>query len=353
MGENDGGMENVAALLRAPESAMTIPVATLEKVLRLAADQYYNSGTSLMSDDLFDRLLEVLRGRKPNSKVLTDVGAPVVVNKVDLPYPMLSLDKVKPGTEQLTKWIERQSASRPFVTTDKLDGTSAMLVYSGEGVKMYRRGTGLTGADVSHLIEYIIPPHLRRGFPGLGPDKAVAVRGEIIIPREIFIQHFADKFTDARSLVNSLVNRKNLDRQTQAILRLTDFVAYEVVHPRISKMQQIEFMDAAGFKVVHAVAVQRVSEEFLINQYARRRAHSPYFVDGLVVESNGPHTHGGADRNPTYAVAFKMTLDDQGADTEVVAVVWEASKDRKLIPRVQYQPIVVNGVTLQWATGMP
>jgi NAD-dependent DNA ligase len=55
--------------------------------------------------------------------------------------------------------------------------------------------------------------------------------------------------------------------------------------------------------------------------------------------------------NPRHAFAFKMVLSDQVAEAKVVDVIWTASKDGYLKPRVRIEPIHIGGVTIEYATG--
>jgi NAD-dependent DNA ligase len=46
-----------------------------------------------------------------------------------------------------------------------------------------------------------------------------------------------------------------------------------------------------------------------------------------------------------------MVLSDQEAETQVVDVIWTASKDGYLKPRVRVVPVEIGGVTIEYATG--
>jgi NAD-dependent DNA ligase len=61
--------------------------------------------------------------------------------------------------------------------------------------------------------------------------------------------------------------------------------------------------------------------------------------------------HPRAVGNPDHSFAFKMVLSDQVAEAHVVDVLWSASKDGYLKPRVQIMPLKLGGVTIQFATG--
>ena len=302
---------------------------SLEKRAILAASAYYNGSAPIMTDAEFDSLVEEIRAKDPTSAILTRVGAPVKGAKAKLPYPMMSLDKVREGT---ARWAS--SRSGPFIVSDKLDGTSAMFVAG----KLYRRGTGVVGADVSGLVGALLT---RKSL-----STQLAVRGEIIIPRAKFDRTFA---RDARSAVNALVTRSHVP-QNDPILRAAKFVAYEVVHPRMDKRQQLTALKKAGFECAWHKTLDSVSDTELSALFQDRRANSAYDVDGLVVAAAGVHELSSA-RNPTHAFAFKEVLADQGAVTTVREVVYAASASNRLVPRVRFDPItLVSGVTLQWAT---
>ena len=78
--------------------------------------------------------------------------------------------------------------------SDKLDGVSCLAVYkriSSENkydIKVYTRGNGTEGQDISHLLEYI------NGFPNVNyiKSKYLAIRGELIISKNIL--HFFYKY---------------------------------------------------------------------------------------------------------------------------------------------------------------
>lgn len=327
----------------------SMPIKTLEALLRAASDEYYNTGMSILSDELFDYCKDVLTVRDPKNSFLSEVGAPVTgSNKVRLPFPMFSLDKIKPATGDIEKFVKRFAG--PYTISDKLDGSSCLIVYQRQrdswDVKMYRRGTGTIGADISHLGAYLLPPKLRNAPPTGIPGSVVAIRGEVIMSRKAF-EKFKTSFKDARGLVNGIINRKTVDEST---LAATDFVAYEIVQPRMKKQTQMSVLSKSGFPVVQYDVVAGLEENALIKYYEDRRKTSPYQIDGIVIEDDGPHGLS-ATGNPVSAFAFKMRLVEQGGSVKVLNVFWEISKDGRLVPRIQYEPIDVNGVVLQFATG--
>jgi NAD-dependent DNA ligase len=305
-------------------------LASLEKQVRDASKAYYND-TPVMSDAEFDALVERVRSLDPYAKVLTEVGAPIAKGaKVKLPYPLMSLDKVKSGTD---KWARAHQS--PFTLSDKLDGTSALFV----GGKMYRRGTGEVGANISHLVGALIPQRARL--------TQLAVRGEIIIRKSDF-KALRAHAADARSAANALVNAKV---PNPAVLAKARFVAYTVIHPPMDKESQFRALKEAGFETAWHQRAPRIDDGILLQTFATRREQSMYEVDGVVVDSGGVHPAVTAARNPTHAIAFKAVAAGQGGDTVVLEVEWSSSRDGRLTPRIRFDPVkTANGVVMQWAT---
>jgi len=132
--------------------------------------------TDCISDDAYDALLDKLRAADPAHPLVNGevVGARPEYDdggkKVELPFCMGSLDKVKSGASpeeaaevdrKLARWTHEYPG--PYTISDKLDGVSALVVFDGiEPIKVYTRGDGRVGQDISHIVE-----HLRR-VPTLG-----------------------------------------------------------------------------------------------------------------------------------------------------------------------------------------
>lgn len=332
-------------------SGMT--VEELARVLEVLSDHYYNDD-ALVSDAVFDRLQEHLRRLDPQHPSVRAVGSVIRSErtKVALPYRMGSLDKIKAEDSQvqarLTRWTKQFPG--PYVVSQKLDGSSGLLVWRREDKtwtpRLYTRGDGYTGVDISHLASYLLPLKSAVHISTIFPDTdEVALRGELLIRRDVFQKKYA-AMARPRSLVNGLVNRKEI--QPEVALDV-DFVVYEVVSPRMPKTEQFVRMKKLGMKVVqHEIYPTAPSAKTLETSLRTQRPTALYDMDGLVVEANGPYPLSN-DRTPDYAIAFKVA--DDAMTTTVTGIQWNASKDGLWKPTVQYEPVTVAGTVLKNATG--
>ena len=296
---------------------------------------YYNK-ESVLSDNQYDIVKEFIEKKYPNNKVVREIGAPVEKNKVTLPYLMGSMDKIKPDTQALTRWSAKYTG--PYVLSCKLDGISALYTTEGSsGPKLYTRGDGKIGQDISHLI-----PHLN-----LPKANCVVIRGELILPKLIFETKYKSLFANPRNMVAGLVNQKSISEA----IRDVHFVAYEVIQPILKPSKQFELLRALEPSVE---TVLHKSSTFLNNELLSAtlvdwRKNYAYEIDGVIVCDDKIYER--KSGNPEHAFAFKMVLSDQIAEAKVVDVIWQASKDGYLKPRVQIDPIHLGGVTIEYATG--
>jgi len=310
----------------------------LSSMIEESNKAYHFNKTPLMTDNEYDILKEYLEQKFPTSAILQEVGAPIIEkNKVNLPYEMASMDKIKPDTGALASWKSRFVG--PYVLSCKLDGVSGLYVVDGKGAsKLYTRGNGKVGQDVSHLI-----PYLR--FPS--SEGKIAVRGEFIIPKNVFLDKYATKFANPRNLVAGIVNRQTLDEKVKDL----HFVAYEVISPELKPSEQMKLLMEKGFETVlnKTVMPKDLSNDLLSEVLVKWRENYLYEIDGVIVTDDKlyPRKSG----NPAHSFAFKMVLSDQIAEVKVVDVLWNPSKDGYLKPRVQIEPVQLGGVKIEFATG--
>ena len=203
----------------------TLSILDIEKMIDFANKKYHNS-ESVISDELYDILYDYLK-EKPTSNMITNIGA-INQNKSELPYFMASMNKIKPDTKELSKWLKKYNSG--CLITTKLDGVSGLYTtdsHNGES-KLYTRGNGKYGQDVSHLIPYL----------NLPKQKNIVVRGEFIISKSVFDEKYKSDFSNSRNLVSGLVNSQKVDKKKYPDI---SFIVYEVIKPQLKPSEQVQF----------------------------------------------------------------------------------------------------------------
>jgi NAD-dependent DNA ligase len=313
----------------------TLGESILSAIIEEANKAYYNKNP-LLTDNQYDIIKEYIEKRFPKNSVIHKIGAPVEKNKAILPYPMGSMDKIKPDTNALSNWIQKYKG--PYVLSCKLDGVSGLYTTEGAQAKLYTRGDGLVGQDISHLIPYLRLPK----------TTSLVIRGEFIIPKEIFESKYKSKFANPRNLVAGLINLKTVNVNA---MKDVHFVAYEVIKPILRPSSQIAFLSTQNIEFVLNRSVNALTNELLSKILVEWRQSYSYEIDGVIVTNDSVYERKTGTGNPEYAFAFKMVLSDQIAEAKVVDVIWSASKDGYLKPRVQIEPIQLGGVNIEYATG--
>ena len=336
-------------------------------------DIYYNTDDDTgVKDWQYDMLKDILQIRDPG--YIIPVGAKVRngENRTRLPCWMGSMDKIKTDPQfqnmsdndlrillqknsneelrikiqdqisqlrTINKWIAKNEEG-PFILEDKLDGISCLLVYENRDcVKIYTRGDGYIGANISYLAPYFnIPEKL---------DDDIAVRGELIMKLDVFNEKYASKYANPRNLVAGRTGAKVIKDGLCDI----EFIAYELIEDKgRPPTKQLDYLNRLGFVVVSYQLFPEINLETLAKHIVSRKEESPFEIDGIIVQSNKSYKRN-TSGNPDYAFAFKMRLGENVLDATVVSVVWSVSKWGKLKPRVKIVPIHLMGSTVEFASG--
>lgn len=308
----------------------------LESILKASSDAYYNKNKFIMTDNEYDIVKEYIEKKYPKSEELKKIGAPVEKNKVALPFNMPSMDKIKPDTNAVEKWSKDYKG--PYVLSAKLDGISGLYSTAGPVPKLYTRGDGSVGQDISYMI-----PYLRLPDPSV--ETPITIRGELIMKKKTFEDKYSAKFANARNLVSGIVGTKTIDEEKY---RDIDFVAYEVLHPELKPSNQMALLSEQNVDVVANKTVSKISNANLSELLLEWRSTYVYEIDGVICTDD--HIYPREDGNPSHAFAFKMVLLDQIAEAKVLNVLWAPSKDGYLKPRIQIDPIFLGGVKIEYAT---
>jgi NAD-dependent DNA ligase len=261
---------------------------------------------------------------------------------VNIPFPMASLNKIKPDDPFLDKWL--LSYKGPYVISDKLDGISAQIYNDPKkGLKMYTRGemtdTGNIGQDITYLLKFIdvntenIPSN-------------VSIRGELIIPKKDF-KNADTKYKNIRNAVGGLITSKKSFNKDLA--KLVKFVSYSIIFPEYKQEEQMKLLKKYKLETVEYKVEKKINEKMLMEYLQLRRKSSEFDVDGIVIVDSSD-SYKVLPNNPQYAFAFKMVLDDQYTEAIVKEVRWEPTMDSYLKPIVEIEPVELVGTTVSRAT---
>ena len=297
--------------------------ALIRELLSRADHAYHEEGEPILTDHAYD----VLRGAYPRNEVGAEIGDSS--GKIKLPYWLGSMDKRHKGVQ----------LAETLVISDKLDGVSGLLVITSKDTKLYTRGNGAVGRDVSRLI-----PQLKMKVP----KKPMIVRGELVMKRSVFLK-LQNGESNARNTVAGFVNSK---REGVALQKKIHFVAYEVLEPANMKpSEQMAFLVKHQMEIVRCQTVEKASDPMLGELLREQDSTSEYDMDGLIVAQDiqyEPVTK----KNPKHAFAFKLNvMEQQSGETEVTKVEWRLSKDGLLKPTVHMNPLNLKGVVIRKATG--
>jgi len=315
---------------------MSSKIKTLVAKLVAANNAYRNTDKLLMSDDEYDRGIEELRSLDPKNPFLTLIGAAPAGKTIVLPTTMASLDKILDG-DSLERWKKRVGG-QSYIISEKLDGISCLYCVKEGKASMYLRGDGVKGVDVSGLVGLL--KTTKHELP------TCMVRGELIIRRD---QTPAGSI--GRSLINGWVHRLETAKAELAAVR---FVAYELVWPPMPRRDQFTWLkdlfELPWYRVVSAAGLK---EAYLQGVLQSRRLESVYATDGIVVADaaamGGIIT--GEAKNPKDAIAFKMSLDEQKAETVVTGIEWNLSRQGMLIPTILIEPVTIGEANISRLSG--
>ena len=313
----------------------------LSSLVKKANEEYYCNNEPIMTDDEYDLLIEYMKNKYPNNKVINEGHTKCVItkNKVKLPYEMWSMDKIKPNSKALNKWIAKYKG--PYILSCKLDGVSGLYTTEGTTPKLYTRGNGKIGQDVSHLIPYLKLPE----------TKNIVLRGEFIVSKKVFEKKY-NNFSNSRNFVAGVINQKKHEINK---FKDIDFVIYEVIKPIFKPYDQVVYLNKQikteypDINIVRYGKVDKISEKTLSKILLMWKNNYKYEIDGIICTDNNIYER--SNSNPEHAFAFKMIISDQIVETKVLDVIWTPSKDGYLKPRVKIEPVTLGGAKIEYATG--
>lgn len=298
-------------------------------------NETYHNEEAIVSDETFDELVDLYEAKFQPYQV---IGAEPTREKVTLPYFLSSLNKIKTDKEIA---LFSTTNPGPYIIQDKIDGITLLLLYSPNSqTKIYTRGGGLRGMDVSHLLSYI-------KFPRIRTSSVIAIRGELVMNKNVF-NRIGAGYKNPRNMLSGKVIAK--ESFNPDIVRELSFYAFRIVNKVQSVLQDILELNSFGFILPYIVTSTFLSFQLLLGYFNSRKEQAPYEMDGLVIYDIACKEYPPTS-NPKHIIAFKPPTER--IPVIVTGVEWTASRTRRLKPVVLYETTFFSssGADLSRATG--
>lgn len=320
-------------------------IEELENSIRYYSTKYYE-GEPVVTDEVFDSLVDKLRTLKPDSEVLkTGWGFEVNGAKVKHKYSHIgSLDKTKTFED-----IPDRFKNKTIYISPKLDGLSAVVYYqNGTLIKAVTRGNGEYGKDITNKLKIILGPTISdRKFTG-------AVRGELIISNTNW-NKLQNKYTNLiapRNFAAGIINRKDIDEDIQYI----DLVVYKIIgqentpilEDRESILHWLQLNFTHCIPICYYPTLNKQCWETYHTETFNKFEQLGYGLDGLVLDSSNVLYDNSTMSYNYDEVAFKFKAET--TETTIKNIEWTLSKSQRLVPVAVVEPVELSGAIINRAT---
>jgi len=312
----------------------------LEEKIQIAANAYYNDGSSNLTDEEFDALMNELRETQPDSPLLKDgvqEELKGVTKKYKLAHTMGTLAKCMEENSIIEKW-NSVCKGKTVIVELKIDGGSCLLHYeNGELVQALSRGDTEYGEDLTANIRMIkdIPSHIEK-FTGY-------IRGEYFLKRSVFNKYFSKMMKNPRNTAAGIIKRKdgeNCDKLS--------FIAYDLwdgIYDNTEK-SKLHFLETAGF-VVPTYTINPSLESVLDWRNKLNVSDDEIPCDGLVIKQNIVNQEDLQRKTPMYNFAIKPETTVK--ISKLKRIDWQLAGSY-LAPVAIIEPVELCGTTVEKAS---
>lgn len=353
-----------------------------------AAQLYYNSDETIMSDAEYDALVEAIE-EKDETEFPGVEGVDALLNRVaagtgaegDVPHsaPMLSLKKVKTVEDLLRYQRKVEEYDTDIILELKLDGVALAARYvDGVLVQGLNRGDGASGKDVTARILNVVGLPAKLSAPVTGE-----VRGEVYMTtaqyenvsaariaaaRADFESKAANKgkvfdekkyaFANSRNAVSGLVNRDDAPAYPYEL----SFAAYDLMfedapegHKGLLSDSYSERVAAASMLGITAasslISLESSSVLDKVEEIGRKRKGIDIPTDGCVLKPDSMLARermGVGSRHPNHSVAWKY--ETEVGYTKVEDIEIAVGRTGRISLRARVQPVEVDGTVISYAS---
>lgn len=318
-------------------------IAELETEVQRHNRLYFVEHAPEISDYEFDHLVEELRRRRPNSKVLSEIPTDVAAHgaKVRHETPMLSLDKCY-DEKTIKDWADKFGGD--IVASPKIDGCAVSIRYGRDGrlSQAATRGDGTEGEEITANAREI------KAIPKAIGIKGVEVRGEIYMPLSVFAR-YKGEFANPRNLAAGAIKQKDAKRTSDYSL---SFFAYDLLGRDLaSEVEKYNALAREGFSVVEWKRLSRDGMQVVFEEFLKRRNKLDFETDGVVFKANRVDEQrrlGSTAHHPRYAIAYKFQGDS--GTTKLLDVEWSVARTGVITPVAIVEPVELSGAMVSRAS---
>lgn len=286
------------------EDALTSDqLETLEGFVKKCQESQ-NNGESLVSDAIYDRMMEILRHRLPESELVTRIWEDSGDTNFDntdslfLKSPMYSIQTVKSlDCQELSDFIKRLPDNETFEAhiSFKENGWGIRCIYvNGDFVKARTRARSSNGRDITPQLAVVLEQQDLLHIAELESFPLVEIRGEVVVSYENFdkAKEYKSDIRSPFSAVSSMIR----DSATKEEWGLLHFIAYRFIADGMqfnTKEEEYEMLDDFGFETPTYWVIPDLSKSTLVSDLQeiisdceQEEENYQYYTDGLVFEIN-------------------------------------------------------------------
>ena len=354
-------------------------IEELKQLIAKYDKQYYELGQSDISDAEYDRLYEEyvkLEEQYPELKEMKDsptrkvgagddAGTTTLFPKYTHKSPLLSINQKSRDLNDLKDFYENVGGDGTEVIVEpKLDGITCNINYeNGIFVSAATRGNGYVGDLITENFQ-----NTDTFYPKtLNDNASLEVRGEAIIPYDMFKKSLQDDYSNPRNAVAGIMrSQDSQDIKDKGIqVMFYDIGKVEYVPLEDSDSNNVDYLKCVGFGSVPVCLVDtwqdlRKVVESRLNGMIKEvdgfnvliaDGYPQAVCDGLVIKVNSRQKRkelGMTEKGPRWAFAYKFK--PLHALTTLIDIEWQVGKSGKVVPVAVFDEITLGGVKISKAT---
>ncbi len=341
----------------------------LKQLVAYHSDLYYNQNRTEISDYEYDMLMQDIKKIEMQFPQLITEDSPTqtvqgIANstfekvkhdvKMESLLDAFSFDEIRDFDER----VQEVSSDAKYVVEAKIDGLSMSLEYvDGVFTRGSTRGDGVVGEDVTQNLATIksIPKKIKNA------PKFLEVRGEVYMPKEVFLSLIKQQEEDGKKLFKNPRNaaagsvrqkdskitaERNLDIFVFNIQQISD--EYSIS----SHKESLDLLKKFGFNVSPRYNIFDNIDDVIkeIQNIGDLRGQFSFEIDGAVVKVDDftiRNEMGSTNKYPRWAVAFKYPPEEKATILKDIEV--SVGRTGVLTPTAIFDTVQLAGTSVQRA----